>query len=208
VLLETNGRCDVPWSNGDDTSLTKRKRGFDSLRDDSSERSADPWSVGVTDASLSCKEVDRVRFSGGPYCDRWPIGPRVRRRHASMVRRWTEFDSRADLWNPREAEGGWSYVQMNRAAGPTGRRRFRTPEIGVRLPGGPFFAPGRTPSRSHRIGPARRRSGSWPNGRAPPWRGGGPGSTPGGSIVVLAFVEGSRIRVCRTALLKRPPSGE
>ncbi len=25
---------DVPWSNGDDTSLTKRKRGFDSLRDD------------------------------------------------------------------------------------------------------------------------------------------------------------------------------
>ena len=25
----------VPWSNGNDTSLTKRKRGFDSLRDDS-----------------------------------------------------------------------------------------------------------------------------------------------------------------------------
>jgi hypothetical protein len=25
----------VPWSSGNDTSLTKRKRGFDSLRDDS-----------------------------------------------------------------------------------------------------------------------------------------------------------------------------
>src|SRR4051794_35558838 len=27
-----------------------------------------------------------------------------------------------------------------RAAGPTGRRRHRTPEIGVRLPGGPLYA--------------------------------------------------------------------
>jgi hypothetical protein len=31
---------DVPWSSGDDTSLTKRKRGFDSLRDDSMQRAS------------------------------------------------------------------------------------------------------------------------------------------------------------------------
>ena len=55
----------VPWSNGDDTSLTKRKRGFDSLRDDSMAKTSD--------------------------------GPRVCWRHASVVRRGTEFDSRADL---------------------------------------------------------------------------------------------------------------
>jgi hypothetical protein len=57
----------VPWSNGNDTSLTKRKRGFDSLRDD--------WIHSFTKSA----------------------GPRVRWRHASVVGRWTEFDSRADL---------------------------------------------------------------------------------------------------------------
>jgi hypothetical protein len=57
----------VPWSNGNDTSLTKRKRGFDSLRDDS------------------------------VICSIQHSGPRVRRRHPFLVRRGTEFDSRADL---------------------------------------------------------------------------------------------------------------
>ena len=37
----------VPWSNGNDTSLTKRKRGFDSLRDDWVDDRWKRWSVGV-----------------------------------------------------------------------------------------------------------------------------------------------------------------
>lgn len=61
--------CGVPWSNGDDTSLTKRKRGFDSLRDDWIDRGSGRWSAGVPGAFLSCKEGDRVRLSGGPCCD-------------------------------------------------------------------------------------------------------------------------------------------
>jgi hypothetical protein len=36
--------ADVPWSSGDDTSLTKRKGGFDSLRDDSIRL----WAAGLT----------------------------------------------------------------------------------------------------------------------------------------------------------------
>ena len=57
----------VPWSNGNDTSLTKRKRGFDSLRDDSIRiRNEARWSASAPAASLPCKKGDRVRFSGGP----------------------------------------------------------------------------------------------------------------------------------------------
>ena len=49
---------------------------------------------------LSYKEETGVRFPPGRLGDRFdlkPMGPRVRRRHSSMVRRGTEFDSRADL---------------------------------------------------------------------------------------------------------------
>ena len=134
----TKRECDVPWSNGDDTSLTKRKRGFDSLRDD--------W-IGFID------EDD---------------GPRVRRRHASLVRRWTEFDSRADLGLMNE-EG--PLVQREDAWLATRRSGFDSPAVHCRRP--------------VRLGSGRsdRLSGSSPNGRAPPWRGGDPGSTPGGSTV-------------------------
>src|SRR5262249_49337983 len=39
--------------------------------------------------------------------------------------------------------------QVRRAAGPTGRRRFRTAEIGVRFPGGPLSA---SPTPRSRVG--------------------------------------------------------
>lgn len=58
--------------------------------------------------------------------------------------------------------------KTERAAGPAERRRPRVPEIGVRLPGGPL---------SEVWGP-------WSSGTTPPWRGGDPGSTPGGSTPV------------------------
>ena len=51
-------------------------------------------------------------------------GPRVPRRHTSVVGRGTEFDSRADLC-----------LYLTRAAGLTVRRLVCTQEIGVRLPG-------------------------------------------------------------------------
>src|SRR5262245_38365262 len=51
--------------------------------------------------------------------DSQPAGLQVFRQHTSVVGRGTEFDSRADLF-------------LKRAAGPTGRHRHRTPEIGVR----------------------------------------------------------------------------
>src|SRR3954466_5608284 len=79
-------------------------------------------------------------------------GLQVFRQHTSLVGRGTEFDSRADLRgnvradplakrNP-EQRGlvPLPIHSLNRAAGPTGRRRHRTPEIGVRLPGGPLSA--------------------------------------------------------------------
>jgi hypothetical protein len=81
-------------------------------------------------------------------------------RHASLVGRWTGFDSRADL-GEREC---W-------AAGPTERRLVCTQEIGVRLPG-----------RSTELCSRRGTTGSSSNGTTPPWRGGDPGSTPGESI--------------------------
>ncbi len=62
VLLGKKTDFAVPWSNGNDTSLTKRKRGFESLRDDSS-----LWSASAPAAFLFCKEGDRVRFSGEPF---------------------------------------------------------------------------------------------------------------------------------------------
>src|SRR5262249_50095010 len=51
-----------------------------------------------------------------------------------------------------------------------------------RLPGGPLSL-----IRSVRRESTGRISGSWPQGRAPPWRDGGPGSTPGGSIIDHAW---------------------
>ena len=155
-LIVGNHRVCVPWSNGNDTSLTKRKRGFDSLRDDSGElnrSSAKRWSAGVLVAFLSCKEGDRVRLSGGPL-DR------------SM--------------------GGWSNGMT------PGLHPGATPE---------GFPPGSIPrpvhsfasvvvQRTSRVGS----TGSWPKGRAPPWRGGGPGSIPGGSTDGHSE-EGSRIRL-------------
>jgi hypothetical protein len=63
-----SSKATVPWSNGNDTSLTKRKRGFDSLRDDSVRfMSMFKWSVSAQAAFLPCKKGDRVRFSGGPF---------------------------------------------------------------------------------------------------------------------------------------------
>jgi hypothetical protein len=52
----------VPWSNGNDTSLTKRKRGFDSLRDDFDEE----WAAGPTERRLACNQEIGVRLPGGP----------------------------------------------------------------------------------------------------------------------------------------------
>jgi hypothetical protein len=86
---------DVPWSNGDDTSLTKRKRGFDSLRDDSSDRRSGRGSVGVPGASLFCKEGDRVRLSGGPLGSGLKEGPLVQREDAWLATRTSGFDSPA-----------------------------------------------------------------------------------------------------------------
>ena len=82
---------------------------------------------------LSYKEETGVRLPPGRFdhiheceCD----GPRVCRRHPSLVRRGTEFDSRADLCSYRQT----------RAAGPTERRLACNQEIGVRLPGGPLWS--------------------------------------------------------------------
>jgi hypothetical protein len=84
--------------------------------------------------------------------DSQPAGLQVFRQHTSLVGRGTEFDSRADLRGNVRAERlarrdpeHRSSVPLpvhsrKRAAGPTGRRRHRTPEIGVRLPGGPLYA--------------------------------------------------------------------
>ena len=67
-------------------------------------------SAGVPAAHLRGKEGDRVRFSGGP------------------------------LWDCRGDRGSVTHSvdSLIWAAGPTGRHRHRTPEIGVRLPGGPL----------------------------------------------------------------------
>ena len=76
-------------------SLTKRKRGFDSLRDDSR------GSV-------------------------WDDGPRVCWRHASLVKRGTEFDSRADLWWERtigrlvQREDAWLATRRSGFDSPAG----------------------------------------------------------------------------------------
>ena len=112
-------------------------------------------------------------------------GPQVLWRHASVVGRRSGFDPRADLRSGREDgrlvqwEDAWlaptrsgfdspaGPLTSDRGAhGPTGRRRLREAEIRVRLPAGPF---------------AVHHEGSWSNRRTPPWRGGGPGATPGGS---------------------------
>ncbi len=58
----------VPWSSGNDASLTKRKRGFDSLRDDLRfSGSCLTRSASAVAAFLSCKQGGRVQFSGGPF---------------------------------------------------------------------------------------------------------------------------------------------
>ena len=121
----------VPWSNGDDTSLTKRKRGFDSLRDDSVK--------------------SRMKHDG----------PRVRRRHPFLVRRGTEFDSRADLCRWSTDTGCWSNgktpglqpgdrgstprwsTEQKRAHGPKGRHQAGSLKIRVRFPVGPLNLEGR-----------------------------------------------------------------
>ena len=96
-------------------------------------------------------------------------GPRVCRRHPSFVRRGTEFDSRADLWDSGRMKGHWS--------------NGKTPGL---QPGDRGSTPRRSTDgiRSDSSRAGRSSSGSSPNGRAPPWRGGDPGSTPGGSTVV------------------------
>ena len=83
--------------------------------------------------------------------DSQPAGLQVFRQHTSLVGRGTEFDSRADLRGNLRVDplarrlltctwGSGSVLSRKRAAGPTERRRHRTPEIGVRLPGGPLSA--------------------------------------------------------------------
>ena len=168
------------------------------------------WSASVWGACLPCKQEGRARLSGGPSPERKRKGPRVRRRHASVVRRGTEFDSRADLGSSDHSRmGGWSNgmtpglhpgatpegfppgstprpvhstALYSWAAGPTGRHRHRTPGIGVRLPGGPLHCTVLYCTDSLGRSRSDEASGPSPNGRVPPWRGGDPGSTPGGSI--------------------------
>jgi hypothetical protein len=84
----------VPWSNGNDTSLTKRKRGFDSLRDDSITFTNEMrWSASAPAASLPCKKGDRVRFSGGPLSVVDRHGLLVQRKDAWLATRRSGFDS-------------------------------------------------------------------------------------------------------------------
>src|SRR5271166_1274050 len=84
----------VPWSNGNDTSLTKRKRGFDSLRDDSIGLMIDAsWSASAPAASLPCKKGDRVQFSGGPLLVFNRNGLLVQRKDAWPATRRSGFDS-------------------------------------------------------------------------------------------------------------------
>lgn len=88
-------------------------------------------------------------------------------------------------------------VRGGGAAGPTARRLPCTQEVGVRLPGGPLTHDGPMVQRddaavarrrsgfdSRRVHCEQRDMGSWSNRRTPPWRGGGPGATPGDSTRV------------------------
>src|SRR5262249_42553208 len=69
-------------------------------------------SAGVPAAHLLGREGDRVRFSGGPS--------------------WDRGGGRGSV--PRSVH----LLKLKWATGPTGRHRYRKPEIGVRLPGGPL----------------------------------------------------------------------
>jgi hypothetical protein len=98
------------------------------------------------------------------------LGLQVLWTHPSVVRKWAGFDSRVDLPRGRGClASNLRWVRfpsspLNWAAGPTGRRRHRTSEIGVQFPGGPLIE-----------------MGSWSKGTMPARHAGDPGSTPGGS---------------------------
>ena len=111
----------VPSSSGQDACLTHR---IAQVRVLPGRLSADR-SAGVPAAHLLGREGDRVRFSGGPSCKR--VSGSSREQTPAL-----DPGDRDSIAVPVHA--------LNRAAGPTGRRRHRTPEIGVRLPGGPLYA--------------------------------------------------------------------
>ena len=114
------------------------------------------------------------------------------RQHTSLVGRETEFDSRADLrGNVRADSLARRPLAFNRGIGPPFPGQFilsngllvQRDDAGIASRRSGFDSPAVHSAGSVIEGP-------WSKGMTSPWRGGDPGSTPGGST----RTEGSRIR--------------